>query len=231
VTQHETSSAVAITRVLRELDEPDGSSLTATPIAQRKSPQRPALEAPPPTTEPPQFQKDRRSAQKPKASLPEKVPTESPKAVSSPPAAVVSVEPDQTAGRVVPARVAPPEDDPLSLIETFRAAYERKDLGAMMSLFVSAPKEREAVGRSAVRALYARNFDELDQIHYELTRLETMTPASMDSLVVQGWFRIRAIRRDDPSQPVDAAGPVRWVLRREADVLRIAEIHYVLSQQ
>jgi hypothetical protein len=82
-----------------------------------------------------------------------------------------------------------------------------------------------------VRALYARNFDELDQIHYELTRLETMAPASMDSLVVQGWFRIRAIRRDDPSQPVDAAGPVRWVLRREADVLRIAEIHYVLSQQ
>jgi len=124
----------------------------------------------------------------------------------------------------------PSEDDPLSLIETFRAAYERKDLGAMMRLFVSAPREREAVGRPAVQALYARNFDGLDQIHYELTRLETMAPASIDSLVVQGWFRIRAIRRDNPSQLVDAAGPVRWVLRREADALRIAEIYYVLSQ-
>jgi hypothetical protein len=75
-----------------------------------------------------------------------------------------------------------------------------------------------------------RSGDGLDQIHYELTRLETMAPASIDSLVVQGWFRIRAIRRDNPSQLVDAAGPVRWVLRREADALRIAEIHYVLSQ-
>jgi ketosteroid isomerase-like protein len=231
VTQHETLSAIAIATVLPTLTESDGSSLDATPIAQRKSPPDPALEAPPPATEPPQLQKERRSAEKPKGSLPTKVQKVSPKVVPTPPAPVVSVEPDRTAGGVVPTRVAPSEDDPLSLIETFRAAYERKDLGAMMSLFVSAPREREAVGRSAVRALYARNFDELDQIHYELTRLETMAPASMDSLVVQGWFRIRAIRRDDPSQPVDAAGPVRWVLRREADVLRIAEIHYVLSQQ
>ena len=230
VTQHEASSAVAITRVLRTLTEPDGSSPDATHIAPRKSPPRPALEAPAPATEPPQFQKERRPRAKLEGSLAEKVPTVSPKVVSTPPTPVVSVEPDRTAGRVVPARVAPSEDDPLSLIETFRAAYERKDLGAVMRLFVSAPREREAVGRSAVQALYARNFDGLDQIHYELTRLETMAPASIDSLVVQGWFRIRAIRRDNPSQLVDAAGPVRWVLRREADALRIAEIHYVLSR-
>jgi DnaJ-domain-containing protein 1/ketosteroid isomerase-like protein len=230
VTQHETSSAVAITRVLRTLTEPDGSPLDATPIPPRKSPPRPALEAPPPATEPPQFQKERWPTAKLEGSLAEKVPTVSPKVVSTPPAPVVSIEPDRTAGRAVPARVAPSEDDPLSLIETFRAAYERKDLGAMMRLFVSAPKEREAVGRSAVQALYARNFDGLDQIQYELTELETMAPASTDSLVVQGWFHIRAIRRDNPSQLVDAAGPVRWVLRREADALRIAEIYYVLSR-
>ncbi len=230
VTQHETSSAVAITRLLRALTEPDGSSLDATPVAPRKSPPRPAVDAPPPATEPPQFQKERRPTAKIEGSLAQKVATVSPRGVSTPPAPVVSIEPDRTAGRVVPARVAPSEDDPLSLIETFRAAYERKDLGAMMRLFVSAPREREAVGRSAVQALYARNFDGLDQIHYELTRLETMAPASIDSLVVQGWFRIRAIRRDNPSQLVDAAGPVRWVLRREADGLRIAEIHYVLSR-
>jgi ketosteroid isomerase-like protein len=230
VTQHETSSVVATTRVLRTLTESDELSLDATPIAPRKSPPRPSLEAPPPDRVPAQFQEERRPTAKREGSLAKKVPTVSPKVVSAPPAPVVSVEPDRIAGRVVPARVASSEDDPLSLIETFRAAYERKDLGAMMRLFVSAPREREAVGRSAVQALYVRNFDGLDQIHYELTQLETMAPASIDSLVVQGWFRIRAIRRDNPPQLVDAAGPVRWVLRREADALRIAEIHYVLSR-
>jgi ketosteroid isomerase-like protein len=230
VTQHEPSSAVAISGVLRTLTEPDGSSPDVTPTAQRKSPPHPALEAPPPATEPPQFQRERRPRAKLGGGLAEKVSTASPKVVSPPPNPGVSGEPDRTAGRVQAAKVAPSEDDPLGLIETFRAAYERKDLGAVMRLFVSAPRERDAVGRSAVQALYARNFDGLDQIHYELTRLETTAPASIDSLVVQGWFRIRATRRDNPSQLVDAAGPVRWVLRREADALRIAEIHYVLSR-
>jgi DnaJ-domain-containing protein 1/ketosteroid isomerase-like protein len=230
VTQHESSSAVALSGVVRTPTEPDGSSPDVTPTAERKSPPRPALEAPPPATEPAQFQRERRPRAKPEGSLTEKRPTVNPKVVSTPPNPGVRIGPDRTSGRVVPARVAPAEDDPLSLIETFRAAYERKDLGALMRLFVSAPREREAVGRSAVQALYARNFEGLDQIHYELTRLETMAPASIDSLVVQGWFRIRAIRRDDPSQLVDAAGPVRWVLRREADALRIAEVHYVLSR-
>jgi ketosteroid isomerase-like protein len=230
VTQYETSSAVAISGVLRTPTEPEGSSPDVTPTARRKSLPPPALEAPPPATEPPQFRRERRPRAKLEGSLAEKVPTVSPKAVSTPSNPGVSGEPDRTAGRVQAARLAPSEDDPLSLIETFRAAYERKDLGAVMRLFVSAPREREAVGRSAVQALYARNFDGLDQIHYELTRLETMAPASIDSLVVQGWFRIRAIRRDNPSQLVDAAGPVRWVLRREADALRIAEIQYVLSR-
>jgi ketosteroid isomerase-like protein len=167
---------------------------------------------------------------KPERSLPEEVSTAAPQVVSTPPAAVVSVKPDQTASRVVPHRVAPAEDDPLRLIETFRDAYERKDLGAMMRLFASSPREQEAVGRSAVQALYARNFHALDQIYYELTRLETMAPASNDFLVVRGWFRIRAVRRDKPSQLVDAAGPVRWLLRREANTLRIAEIDYELSR-
>jgi ketosteroid isomerase-like protein len=117
------------------------------------------------------------------------------------------------------------------LIETFRSTYERKDLGALMKLFALAPREREAVGQAAVQALYARNFDALDQIYYQLTELETMAPGSNDYLVVRGWFRIRAIRRDSPSQLVDAAGPVRWLLRREANGLRIAEIDYELSRR
>jgi hypothetical protein len=100
-----------------------------------------------------------------------------------------------------------------------------------MSLFAAAPRERDTVGRSAVQALYARNFATLDQIHYELRRLEVTAPAANESQVVRGWFRIRAVRRDDPSRLVDASGPVHWVLRREANALCIAEIHYELSRR
>jgi hypothetical protein len=81
-----------------------------------------------------------------------------------------------------------------------------------------------------VQALYARNFATLDQIHYELRTLEATGLASNESQVVRGWFRIRAVHRDDPLQQVDATGPVHWVLRREANALRIAEIHYALSR-
>jgi ketosteroid isomerase-like protein len=124
----------------------------------------------------------------------------------------------------------PPREDPLALIETFRAAYERQDIGTLMKLFTSVPRERDAIGRAAVAARYAQNFAALDRIHYELARLETSSPAANGPLVVQGWFRIRAVRRDDPSDLVNAVGAIRWVLRREADALRIAEVHYVLSR-
>jgi hypothetical protein len=80
-----------------------------------------------------------------------------------------------------------------------------------------------------VQGLYARNFESLEQIHYELTRLESPAPATNNALLVRGWFRIRAARRDAPTQRVEATGPVHWVLRREANALRIAEIHYELS--
>jgi hypothetical protein len=123
-----------------------------------------------------------------------------------------------------------PAEHPLALIETFRAAYEGKDLSTMMRLFASVPRERSAVGRSAVQALYARNFAALDQIQYELSHLVLAPPAANGGLVVQGWFRIRAVRRDNPSDLVIAAGAIRWVLRPEADALRIAEIDYELSR-
>jgi hypothetical protein len=99
-----------------------------------------------------------------------------------------------------------------------------------MRLFASAPREREAVGRAAVQERYAQNFEALDHIHYELTRLETTAAVANDSLVVRGWFRIRAVRRDNPSELVEAAGVVRWHLRREANSMRIAEVHYELSR-
>jgi ketosteroid isomerase-like protein len=147
-----------------------------------------------------------------------------PAVVSMSPAAVVNLEPERTPGQALPA-----EDEPLLLVESFRAAYEREDLDTLMRLFAAVPKEQQAVGRVAVQALYARNFEALEQIHYELTHLESSEPGTNNALFVRGWFRIRAARRENPSQPVDAAGPVRWLLRREAQALRIAEIHYELS--
>ena len=81
-----------------------------------------------------------------------------------------------------------------------------------------------------MQALYARNFEALDHIQYELSHLAMALQPTNGAMVVQGRFRIRAIRRDDPSDLVTAAGPIRWVLHPEADALRIAEIHYELSQ-
>jgi DnaJ domain len=123
-------------------------------------------------------------------------------------------------------------DDPLALIESFRAAYEGKDLGMMMRLFAAVPRERDVVGRSGVQELYARNFAALDRIQYEIGQLAMTAPAANGALIVQGRFRIRAIRRDNPSDLVNVAGTIRWVLRpeAEADALRIAEIHYELSR-
>jgi DnaJ-domain-containing protein 1 len=122
-------------------------------------------------------------------------------------------------------------DHPLALIESFRAAYEGKDLDTMMRLFAPVPRERNAVGRSAVQDLYTRNFAALDRIQYQLSHLAMTSPAANGALIVQGRFRIRAVRRDNPSDPVNATGTIRWVLRSEADALRIAEIDYELSQR
>jgi DnaJ domain len=152
--------------------------------------------------------------------------TESTQLALIPPVTVVRIPPDQAG-----TGAAPIEDEPLVLIETFRAAYEREDLATLMRLFAASPREGDTVGWEAVQALYARNFATLDQIHYELRRLEALTPATNESQVVRGWFRIRAVRRDDPTRLVDASGPVHWVLRREANALRIAEIHYELSRR
>jgi ketosteroid isomerase-like protein len=149
-----------------------------------------------------------------------------PQIATNPPLTGTRIPPDQTGPGA-----SPIEDESIVLIETFRAAYEREDLSTLMSLFAEDPRERDAGGRSAVQALYARNFATLDQIHYELRRLDPPAPAANESQVVRGWFRIRAVHRDNPSQMVDAAGAVHWVLRREANALRIAEIQYELSRR
>jgi ketosteroid isomerase-like protein len=114
--------------------------------------------------------------------------------------------------------------EPLALIEAFRSAYERRDLDAVMELFGSDPHERDQKGRAAVHRLYARNFAVLDQIRYELTQLEVRPAAGEVALVVQGRFRIQAASLAGPSRPLDVAGRVRWHLRREWSVLRIAGI-------
>jgi DnaJ-domain-containing protein 1 len=124
---------------------------------------------------------------------------------------------------------SPAAGDALALIEAFRTAYEGKDLEGLMRLFAGVPRERDAVGRAAVQELYARNFAALDAIQYELGQLTT-SPAAGGALIVQGRFRIRAVRRDNPAGAVHATGAIRWVLRPEAQALRIAEIDYELSR-
>jgi hypothetical protein len=71
-----------------------------------------------------------------------------------------------------------------------------------------------------------KNFATLEDIRYELARLDVKLPAGPGDLVVEGWFRIRATQVTVKSQPLDLAGPIRWLLRREDGMLRIVGVDY-----
>ena len=126
---------------------------------------------------------------------------------------------------------APPEN-PFATIEAFRDAYERKDLLAVMALLGTDIRERRTIGRVAVEKLYARNFAQIGQIRYELSSVELGSgSAGPDELIVHARFRIRAAKVGPPSSTLDVAGPIRWVLRREAGALRIVAIDYEVIDQ
>ena len=141
------------------------------------------------------------------------------------------LEPEPSAVAVValpapPSTGAPARAEILALIERFRAAYERKDLTAVMALLGTEARDRDVAGRPAVEHLYVKNFATLEDIRYELAQLDVKLPAGNGELVVEGWFRIRATQVTDKSQPLDLAGPIRWLLRREDGMLRIVGIEY-----
>jgi ketosteroid isomerase-like protein len=119
-------------------------------------------------------------------------------------------------------------DESLALIESFRAAYERKDLPTVMALFGANARDRDVAGRDAVEQLYVKNFAALDGIRYELIQLG-LKPSSGGDLVIEGRFRIRATLVDGRQRHMDVTGPIRWLLRRESGVLRIAAVEYEAS--
>jgi curved DNA-binding protein CbpA/ketosteroid isomerase-like protein len=121
---------------------------------------------------------------------------------------------------------------PLVVVEAFRGAYERRDLPAVMALLGTDVRERQTAGRAAVERLYAGNFALLAGIHYELSQVEVRPEESgPEELIVTARFRIRATKVGPPASPLDVAGPVRWVLRREAGALRIVAIDYEMVNQ
>jgi len=125
-----------------------------------------------------------------------------------------------------------PHEDPLAMVEAFRGAYERRDLRAVMALLGADVRERKTAGRAAVEKLYAGNFALLGEIRYELSQLEVRPEdAAPDELIVRGRFRIHATKLGPPSSVLDVAGPIRWVLRREAGALRIVAIDYEVIAQ
>jgi ketosteroid isomerase-like protein len=130
---------------------------------------------------------------------------------------------------VAPAREASARAETLALIESFRAAYERKDLAAVMALFGAEARDRNVAGRQAVEQLYVRNFAALDGIRYDLVQLGLKAPAGNGDLVVEGRFRIRATLLTGKPRPMDVAGPIRWLVRREGGTLRIVGIEYEAS--
>lgn len=165
----------------------------------------------------------------PPAPRAEKVEPQAEPAIASPRApapAAGATAPSPPVAAVPPSAQASPAHEPLALIEAFRSAYERGDLRIVMELFGPAPRERQVMGRSTLQELYARNFAGLDNIRYELAQLHVMAAPTEGDVIVQGRFRIRATRVGDLSRPLDVAGPIRWVLRREAGALRIVGIDY-----
>jgi ketosteroid isomerase-like protein len=127
---------------------------------------------------------------------------------------------------------AAPHEDPIAMVEAFRGAYERRDLRAVMALLGADVRERKTAGRAAVEKLYAGNFALLGEIRYELSQLEVRPEdAGPDELIVRARFRIHATKLGPPSAVLDVAGPIRWVLRREAGALRIVAIDYEVIGQ
>jgi len=139
-----------------------------------------------------------------------------------PPPAVVAATPTAAA----PAAETPARAETLALIESFRAAYERKDLTAVMALFGTEARDRDVSGRQAVKQLYVRNFAALDGIRYDLGQLGVKPPAGNGDLVVEGRYRIRATHLVGKPRAMDVAGPIRWLLRREDGTLRIVAVEY-----
>ncbi len=121
---------------------------------------------------------------------------------------------------------APAPEGWSSLIEAFRGAYERKDVGVLNGLFADDVRERTVMGRRAVQQLYMANFQVLDSIRYEVSQVTAQPGRREGEVLVQGHFRIRAVDARHRSRPLDVSGPIRWTLRREGEAFRIIEIDY-----
>jgi ketosteroid isomerase-like protein len=121
---------------------------------------------------------------------------------------------------------APARESWATLIEAFRGAYERKDIGALSGFFADDVREHTAVGRGAVRQLYVASFQALDHIRYELSQVSARPGHRSGELLVHGRFRIRAVDARHGARPVDVSGPIRWTLRHEGEALRIVGIDY-----
>jgi hypothetical protein len=126
---------------------------------------------------------------------------------------------------VQPSRASVPRDELLAVIERYRAAYERKDLDALIGLCSADVRDRRASGRTSVKQLYERHFSALEGIRYDLTGLE-VAAAGPEQFVATARFQIRATRVRTSPRQLDASGSVRWQLRRESGALRITAIDY-----
>lgn len=187
---------------------PEAAAIPSVERSPAPSPPPPRAVAPPPEPAPP--------------------PPTPPAAVVAPPSSPTN-EPAPVAGQVASRSIpeGPSNTEIFAVIDRFRQAYERKDLGAVMEFFGSEPRDLEVRGRAAVEKLYAANFSSLREIRYQLTQLQVQQPPADGHVVVEGRFRIRAARKGWLfTQAVDVSGPIRWTLRREAGHLRIVAIDY-----
>ena len=213
----------AVSAAAADSSGPEGSLLDgAAPAGQIAGDATRVLPAPPPTTAGPVTLAARPPSAPPTPPAATETPFASRPATSPPGVTAVGATP-------APDTASSPSET-LAVIEAFRAAYERKDLPAMMGMFGAAPRDRNVAGRREVEQLYAQSFAALDQIRYELSQLEIRAGGSSGEMLVQGHYRIRAVRSRSATRPIDVTGAIRWLLRRESDALRVVAIEYEVAR-
>jgi len=213
------------------VEPPAPTPTPAPPVAVVARPAEPAPLVPKPAAPAPARPVESASPQKvPQQAAVAASPTPAPRAVAPPDASPPGPAPQGVAAAApttaARAGEAAARAETLALIESFRAAYQRKDLEVVMALFGAEARDRNVAGRQAVEQLYVRNFAALDGIRYDLAQLGVKASAGNGDLVVEGRFRIRATHLTGQRRPMDVAGPIRWLLRREGGALRIVAIEY-----
>jgi len=146
------------------------------------------------------------------------MPPAGPPATIAPPTAAVSDAPPTPAGPAVPAAptrsagagAAPSAVDALDLVDSFRRAYEQRNVEALGELFAADARKGPLAGRDAIVADYRRFFAGARDLLY--SQPTAAVEPSGDHVVVRAPFEITYL--DAASKEVNVRGTAAWTIVR-----------------